>query len=116
MTMTKTENVIGTILAAAALAVAVFVAGRQSTTLWPIGGESIEHACGQYMKARAAFVQAEREFEAKHSPYRYPVHAAVYRAFEPPNAYLARVSTDAHHAAYVRHRDDCARHMAAMRR
>jgi len=114
--MTKTEHVIGAILAATVLTVAAFVAGRQSTTLWPIGGDSLEHACGQYMKARAAFVQAEREFEAKHSPYRYPAHAAVYRAYERPDAYLARVATNAHYVAYTQHRDDCARHMAAMRR
>jgi hypothetical protein len=39
-----------------------------------------------------------------------------YRNFERPDAYLARVATDAHHAAYVRHRDDCARRIVAVRR
>jgi hypothetical protein len=106
--MTKTENVIGAILAAAFLVATAFVAGRWSTTSWAI----VADACVEYGKARAEFVKAEREFEAKHSPYKYPVHAAVFRNFEPPGAYLARVSTDAHHAAYVRQRDDCARQLA----
>ena len=105
---------IGTIVVTA-VAVVAFATGRFSSTIRPIG-DNIEHACAEYMKARTAFVQAEREFEAKHSPYKFPVHAAVYRNFERPDAYLARVATDAHHAAYVRHRDDCARQMAAVRR
>jgi hypothetical protein len=107
--MTKTTNVIGAIFAAATLA-ATFVAGRWSTS-WPIVGD----ACVEYGKARAVFVQAEREFEARHSPYRYPVRAAVFRDFERPDAYIARVSTGAHHAAYVQRRDDCARQLAARR-
>jgi hypothetical protein len=55
--MTKTANVIGAIFAAATLAAAAFVAGRWSTTSWPIVGD----ACVEYGMARAAFVQAERE-------------------------------------------------------
>jgi hypothetical protein len=114
--MGKSAHKIGAIIVVATVAVVAFTAGRMSTTSWPIGGDSLEHACGRYMKVRAAFVQAEREFEAKHSPYKFPAHAAVYRSFEPPSAYLARVSTAATHAAYVESRDDCARHMAAVRR
>lgn len=109
--MTKTEHVIGAILAAASLAAGAFVAGRWSTTSWPIVG-SLEHACAEYVKTRAEFVQAERDFERQHSPYRPPLHAAVYRKFERPDAYLARVSTAATHAAYVQRHDDCVRKLA----
>lgn len=109
--MTKAENIIGAILAAACLAATGFVAGRWSTTTWPVVG-SLEHACAEYVATRAAFVKAEREFERQRNRYRYPLHAAVYRSFEGPERYLARVSTDAHRAEYVRKRDDCARWMA----
>jgi hypothetical protein len=71
------------------------------------------HGCAEYMKARAAFLQGEREFERQHSPYRWPVHAAIYRVYEGADRYLQRVSTNEAHAAYVQRRDDCARHLAA---
>jgi hypothetical protein len=110
--MTKTEHVIGAVLAAASLAAAAFVAGRSSTTPWPI----VADACVEYGKVRAEFVKAEREFEAKHSPYRWPVQAAVYRAYERPDAYFHRVAAHTHYAAYVERRDECARQVAAARR
>ena len=113
--MTKAKYTASAIMAAVTLTVAAFIAGRLSTTLWPIGGDSVVIACAEYMKARAAFLRGEREFENAHSKYQYPVHAAVFRSFEPPSSYLARVSTNEAHAAYVQRRDDCARHLAAQR-
>jgi hypothetical protein len=110
--MTKVEKIFGAVLAAAFLAATGFVAGRWSTTAWPI----VADACVDYGKARAEFMKAEREFEAKHSPYRHPIYAAVFRDFERPDRYLARVSTREAHADYVRQRDDCARQLAAVRR
>jgi hypothetical protein len=112
----KSAHPVGAIIGVVTIAITAFVAGRLSTTSWPIGGDSLEHACAEYMKVRAAFVQAERDFEARHSPYRYPVHAAVYRAYERPDAYLERVSATAAHAEYVQRRDNCARHLAAQRK
>jgi hypothetical protein len=91
--MGKSAHKIGAVAMLATVVVVAFAAGRLSTMSWPTCGDSLEHACGQYMKARAAFVQAEREFERQHSPYRYPVHAAVLLDFERPDRYLARVST-----------------------
>jgi hypothetical protein len=59
-------------------------------------------------------VKAEREFEAQRNPYRPPVHAAVYRVYERPDVYLARVATKARYDGYVERRADCARQLAAM--
>jgi hypothetical protein len=101
---------IGPIMAAVmTLTVAVFA------TSTPIGGGRLERACAEYNAVRAAFLQGEIEFERRHG-YRSPLHPAVYRAFEPPDVYLARVSTAATHAAFIRHRDDCARWLAAQRK
>ena len=44
---------IGTIVVTA-VAVVAFAAGRFSSTIRPIGGDNIEHACAEYMKARTA--------------------------------------------------------------
>jgi hypothetical protein len=102
---------VGALVAMVTIAVAAFVAGRLSTTSWPI----VADACVEYGKMRAEFVKAEREFEAKHSPYRYPVHAAVFRVYERPEAYLHRVATKARYDGYVERRDDCVRQLAARR-
>jgi hypothetical protein len=102
--MTKTKHVAGAIMAAVIL-----------TTPWPIGDVSLEAACAEYNKVRAEFLKGEREFERQHGGYRPPVHAAIYRIFERPDAYLERVATKAHYVAYVQHRDDCARQLAAQR-
>src|SRR5262245_35509593 len=80
-TMGKSAQKVGAIILVVGAAVVAFAAGRLSTTSWPIGGD-IPDACVDYNKVRAVFVQAERECEARHSPYRWPVHAAVYRAYE----------------------------------
>jgi len=109
--MSKTVLRIGAIIGVASIAIAAFVAGRLSTTSWPI----VADACVEYGKVRAEFVKAEQEFEARHSPYRWPVQAAVYRAYERPDAYLARVAARADYAAYVERRADCARQLAAVR-
>jgi hypothetical protein len=58
-------------------------------------------------------VKAEREFEAQRNPYRPPVHAAVYRVYERPDAYLARVAAKTHYDGYVASRADCARLLAS---
>jgi hypothetical protein len=58
-------------------------------------------------------VKAEREFEAQRNPYRPPVHAAVYRVYERPDAYLARVAAKTHFDGYVASRADCARLLAS---
>ena len=59
-------------------------------------------------------MKAEREFEAQRNPYRPPVHAAVYRVYERPDVYLARVATKARYDGYVERRADCARQLAAL--
>jgi hypothetical protein len=59
-------------------------------------------------------VKAEREFEAQRNPYRPPVHAAVYRVYERPDAYLARVAAKTHYDGYVASRADCARLLGIM--
>ena len=101
----KSAQKVGAIIVVAGVAVVAFVAGRLSTTSWPI----VADACVEYGKVRAEFAKAEREFEAKDR--RGLVHAAVYRDFERPDAYLARVSTAATHAAYVESRAECARQL-----
>ena len=53
-------------------------------------------------------MKAEREFEAQRNPYRPPVHAAVYRVYERPDAYLAWVAAKTHYDGYVASRADCA--------
>jgi hypothetical protein len=107
----KSVQKIGAIIVVATVAIVAFVAGRQSTTPWPIGGD----ACVEYTKARAEFVRAEQKFEAKHSPYRYPIHAAVLRVYERPEAYMARVAAKAHYDGFVERRADCVRQLAARR-
>jgi hypothetical protein len=98
------------IVVATTIAITAFVAGRMSTTAWPI---VVADACVEYDKLRAEYVKAEREFEAKHSPYRWPLQAAVFRVFERPEAYLARVAVPAAYTAYVERQADCARQLAA---
>jgi hypothetical protein len=109
---------IGAIVGVAAIARAAFVAGRKSSTSRPFGDAAFERACVESValeyrdKVKAEFRQAELEWEARHSPHRCPVHAAVYSSFERPDveAYVAQVApTRVDFAAYTERRIDCAR-------
>jgi len=89
---------IGAIVGVAAIALAAFVAGRMSSTSRPFGDAAFERACVESValeyhdKVKSEFRQVELEWESRHSPYRWPVHAAVYRSFERPDveAYMAQ--------------------------
>jgi hypothetical protein len=112
---------IGAIILVAAVAVAAFVAGRLSSNPRPFDSASFARAYANCIesvalefrdKVKGEFRQAEREWEAKHSPYRWPVHAAVYRSFERPDleGYMGRVApTRVDYPAYSERRIECAR-------
>lgn len=69
---------VGAIMGVATIALAAFVAGRMSSTSRPFGDAAFERACVEsdaleYRdKIKAEFRQAAQEWEAKHSPYRWP--------------------------------------------
>ena len=73
---------ISAIVGVAAIALAAFVAGNLSSTSRPFGDTAFERACVESValeyrdKVNSEFRQAELEWEARHSPYRWPVHAA----------------------------------------
>jgi hypothetical protein len=116
-----TMRTIGAIILVAAVAVAAFVAGRLSSNPRPFDNASFERAYASCIesvalefrdKVKGEFRQAEREWEAKHSPYRWPVHAAVYRSFERPDleCYMERVApTRVDYPAYSERRIECTR-------
>jgi hypothetical protein len=57
-------------------------------------------------------LSSEREWEAKNSPYRWPLHGAVYRRYERPDyeGYMERVApTRVDYPAYNERRIECAR-------
>jgi hypothetical protein len=104
-----TMRTIGAIIVVVTVTLAAFVAGRWSSSLRPIDSAAFERAYEACIESAALefrdrvkseFRQAEREFEDKHSPYRWPVHAAIYRVFERPEAYMERVG---YPASNVRH-------------
>ena len=67
-------------------------------------------------KIKAEFRRTERKWEAKHSPYRWPVHAAVYRRYKHPDyeGYMERVApTRVDYPAYKQRHIECARRAAA---
>src|SRR5215471_13891862 len=79
-----------TITIVASVAAAAFVAGRLSSV--PRSFDSVafdscvESVALEYRdKIKGEFRRAEQEWEAKHSPYRWPVHAAVYRRYQRPD-------------------------------
>jgi hypothetical protein len=114
---------IATIIAVLVVAVAAFVGGRMSVNYRPLVAferayvSCIESVAFEYRdKIRAEFRRAELEWEAKHSPYRWPVRAAIYRSYERPNFedYFERIaSTRSDYPAYTQRRDDCVRKAAA---
>jgi hypothetical protein len=91
---------IGVIIAVVVAVAAAFTAGRMSAKYQPLEGEQaylrcIENVALAYrFKVRAEFLKAEREWEDKRSPYRWPYHAAVFRTFERPDfeGYMAQVA------------------------
>src|SRR5262245_7098849 len=111
---------IGTIIAVLVVTVAAFAAGRMSVSYRPFGRGTIEQAylrCVENValeyraKVRAEFWRAEQEWEAKHSPYRGPFHAAVYRRFERLSFedYFERVAPTRadYQPEYIQRRDNC---------
>jgi len=122
--MGKSAQKVGAIIVVTTIAIAAFVAGRVSTNFQPIGDVAFERACleGNEFefrdKIKAEFKQIQQEWEAEHSRYKWPVHAAVYRSFEPVNleAYMEKVAvTREDYAAFIERRIDCARQAAAQR-
>src|SRR5262245_10176764 len=103
----------------ATVALVAFVAGRMTANYRPLVAferayvSCIESVAFEYRdKIKAEFRQIELAWEARHSPYRWPVQAAVYRRFERPNFedYFERVaSTRSDYPAYTQRRDDCVR-------
>jgi hypothetical protein len=86
---------IAAILGVAAVAVASFAAGRMSSK---VDATTAHETCIERVRAKVLteFRRNELAWEARHSPYRWPYHAAVYRHFERPNldAYIERVRMD----------------------
>jgi hypothetical protein len=122
--MDKSAEKIGTIIVVVAVVLAAFVAGRMSSNSRALDDAAFERtyaSCSESValeyrdKIRAEFRQAEREWEAKHTPYRWPIHAAVYRGYEHPDydGYMDRVApTRVDYSAYNERRIECARRAA----
>ena len=110
---------VGATIVVATVAVAAFAAGRMSSR--PFGDVAFERAyesCVESValeykdKVKAEFRRIEQEWEARHSPYRWPVYAAVYRSYERPNleGYMNRVApTRVDYPAYTERRVECVR-------
>jgi hypothetical protein len=117
----KSAQKVGAIIVVATIALAAFVAGRMSSTSRPFCDAAFDRAyesCVESValeykdKLQAEFRRAEQEWEAKHGPYRWPVHAAVYRSFERPDleGYMEKLAaTRADYHQYIERRVKCAR-------
>jgi hypothetical protein len=113
------------IIVVVTIALAAFIAGRLSSNLQPFDSTAFERAYTSCVestaleyrdKIKAEFRQAEQEWEAKHTRYQWPVHAAVYRSFERPDleGYIERVApTRVDYPAYNERRIECARQTLA---
>jgi hypothetical protein len=115
---------IGAIIVVVTVVLAAFVAGRLSSTPRPFDSTAFERAYASCIEStaleyrdeiKAEFRQAEQEWEARHSRYRWPVHAALYRIYQRPDydGYIERVApTRVDYPAYNERRIECARSAA----